>query len=185
MKKVSVDMRDLYQMLVTECRYGYTQNNHFMPEGAFEHCRTYITKMLSVDKEWTLVSLNQLCDECITNLCYNFPHGDNFYGNRDMYIKFIEWCLNILKENNKPYPYNYEAFVENKYEDDIPKYTLYNDLTNEPLTTEPISKNQIHEYIAKATNNPNFKYERRYSVDGISVIYDIEYFKPIRITRIK
>lgn len=65
---VSVGCKDLYQMLIESCRYGYTRNNHLMPDGAFEHCRTYLPRLKRVWGEHADHVAKQLAEEAIGQL---------------------------------------------------------------------------------------------------------------------
>lgn len=67
-RAVKVKLKDLYQMLIEGNRYGFTRNNHLMPDGSFEHCKTYLPKMEEVDATWAVHTARQLADEAISRL---------------------------------------------------------------------------------------------------------------------
>ncbi len=77
-KTVSVDLSDLYQFMVSECRYGYTRNNHLMPWGAFNHVYEYLPLMVKVDPDWAASTATQLAEEAISELrSYSFDEDKN------------------------------------------------------------------------------------------------------------
>ena len=43
MEKVSLGLKDVYQLLVCYLRYGYTRNNHLMPNCAYDKVKELIT----------------------------------------------------------------------------------------------------------------------------------------------
>ena len=67
-RTIEVDCKDLYQLLIEGCRYGYTRNNHLMPGGAFDHCRTYLPQMRAVGGDWADHTARQLAEEAIEQL---------------------------------------------------------------------------------------------------------------------
>lgn len=73
-KKISVGQKDLYQFLIAECRYGYTRNNHLMPDGAFRHVKEYLPLMKETDRFFAAGVAEQLADECISALCEGMDH---------------------------------------------------------------------------------------------------------------
>ena len=66
--KVPVEIGDLYQFMICECRYGYTRNNHLMPWGAFRHVYEYLPKMEKADLERAASTACQLAEEAISEL---------------------------------------------------------------------------------------------------------------------
>lgn len=67
-KSIRVKVNDLYQLLIGDCRYGYTRNNHLMPWGAFEHCKKYLPIVKEVDPICAAHTASQLADEAIQEL---------------------------------------------------------------------------------------------------------------------
>jgi len=126
---VEVKPKDLYQFLLSDCRYGYTRNNHLMPDGAYYHAYTYLPELLKVDREMALNTAKQLCDECISMELIQFADGiDDENGNRAKAFKFIEEMLNFIHNNevhDEWKPYNYDNYLENKALDDKPCYDIY------------------------------------------------------------
>lgn len=64
-KDVKVSLKDLYQMMISDTRYGYTRNNGLMPDGAFDHCRTYLPLMAREDADYAAHTARQLAEEAI------------------------------------------------------------------------------------------------------------------------
>lgn len=67
-REVGVDVKDLYQFLISDCRYGYTRNNHLMPWGAFHHAYDYLPKMRETNPDFAESTAKQLAEECIEQL---------------------------------------------------------------------------------------------------------------------
>ena len=67
-KTVAVECHDLYQLMISECRYGYTRNNHLMPWGAFNHCYFYLPKLMKADPDFAKHTAKQLAEEAIEQL---------------------------------------------------------------------------------------------------------------------
>lgn len=116
---VEVSLKDMYQMLIAECRYGYTRNNHLMPFGAYEHVKEYLPRMLAIDEDFALSTAKQLCEECISDeLLIRFArHADDEFHNLRMACGFIRWLVDWINTNNtshqKSYiPYNYDIFCQ-------------------------------------------------------------------------
>jgi hypothetical protein len=156
-KKVYVDLHDLYQFLISECRYGYKRNNHLMPGGAYDHVKEYLPKMLKANKDMALHTARQLCEECISDqLTANFYEGlDDEFGNRKEAVEFVNWCMEWIRTNSGSdaectchTPYNYDIFESNLTREEELKYRVFEidkfeedaDVIRE-ITTEPVSKN--------------------------------------------
>lgn len=67
-KDVKVSLKDLYQMMISDTRYGYTRNNGLMPDGAFDHCRTYLPLMAREDADYAAHTAKQLAEEAISEV---------------------------------------------------------------------------------------------------------------------
>lgn len=155
-KRIYVNVHDLYQFLISECRYGYRRNNHLMPGGAYDHVKEYLPKMLKADKDVALHTASQLCDECISDqLIANFYEGlDDEFGNRKEAVEFINWCMEWIRANSDSdaecayhKPYNYDLFESNIAREAELKYRVFElDKFEEDanvireITTEPVSK---------------------------------------------
>ena len=143
---MDIELRDVGQLLLFECRYGYTRNNHLMPTEAYDKVKKYIPEMCRIDRDYTLHTLQQICEECISlNLLTNFydGYGDEF-GNRQRSIDFVKWCLEYVKNNGQQdyVPYNFDGFKEVLEQENKPKYLVYevsNDIRT-LITPDPISK---------------------------------------------
>lgn len=144
-KNISISLKELYQMLVGTCRYGYTRNNHLMPADAYGKVKKFIPEMHKVDEEYALYTLKQICEECITEeLNLRFYDGeDDEFGNRRESIKFINWCFDYIKEktNEEWKPYCYDSYLSNLKYDDEPRYNVYEVKDGEEilLTSDPVS----------------------------------------------
>ena len=143
---MDIELRDVGQLLLFECRYGYTRNNHLMPTEAYDKVKKYIPEMCRIDRDYTLHTLQQICEECISlNLLTNFYDGyDDEFGNRQRSIDFVKWCLEYIKNNGQQdyVPYNFDGFKEVLEQENKPKYLVYevsNDIRT-LITPDPISK---------------------------------------------
>lgn len=153
---IKVEIKDLYQLLISENRYGYTRNNHLMPAGAFDHCKQYLPLMAEKDHDWAVHTCLQLCDECISELGYRFYHGfedEDEHGSRQQYIDFIEWCFKYLKEDLKSdqVPYNLDRYYDNLAKDDIKKYRVIDQDTNK-IVLQPVTFKEARDYIFSEEN---------------------------------
>lgn len=111
---------ELYRLLISDCRYGYTRNNHLMPSAAYGEASSLLEKMLEADPRTAIHTAEQLCEECISDqLAANFYDGlDDEFGNRREAIRFIEKMVAFAHSAGDEgfMPYNrslYEACVEN------------------------------------------------------------------------
>ena len=150
---MDIELKDVYQLLISECRYGYTRNNHLMPDGAYTKVKKYIPEMYKIDKDYALRTLQQICEECISlNLLTNFYDGyDDEFDNRQSCIDFIKWCLDYINNNwNQNYvPYNFDSFKEALEQENKPKYLVYevnNDIKT-LITPTPVSKLEYEDMI--------------------------------------
>lgn len=127
-KGIIIEPKRLYRLLAWGCRYGYTRNNHIMPDGAFSLCKELLPKLLKADKDAAIRTAEQLCDECISDqLASRFYDGDDDdSGNRRKSIEFVQWLLCWIKEQSSiDYkPCNYAFFLENVALDDKPQYIV-------------------------------------------------------------
>lgn len=163
---VKVEIGDLYQFLLAECRYGYKRNNHLMPGGAYDHVKEYLPLMYKTDKERALHTACQLCDECISDqLMLNFYDGlDDEYNNRAEALKFINYLLEWIHMNgrdisaysnyDKYLPYNFNQYVENINKENSLKYRVFElDAFEETankvkeLTTESVTKEEADKIL--------------------------------------
>lgn len=158
-KYISVPAIQLYRFLLGEARYGYTRNNHLMPSGAFDECNTYLKKMYEVDKELTLHTSVQLCEECISYIESVFYDGnDDEFGNREKAIEFIKGLSEFIEEilielkdentNASEHIYNYDSFLRNLSEDERAKY-IVKDVFADEVVDKLFTKNEYLDYIFK------------------------------------
>jgi hypothetical protein len=157
MKTLDLNLKDIYQMLIAECRYGYGRNNHLMPDCAYDKVKRIVPQMYEVDKEYAVYTLKQICEECISDqLTWNFYDGeDDEHGNRAEAIKFVRWCLDWIheKEHTDWEPYNYDQFKDNLNKDTEPRYLIYElrgkSKRRKLITPEPVSQNEYFEIMFK------------------------------------
>lgn len=183
-KQVKVKVGDLYQFLISECRYGYTRNNHLMPWSAFNKVKDYIDRMYKVDKDRAIDTLKQICEECISDeINSKFYDGeDDEFGNRYEAINFVYWCINYINDkiDVEWVPYNYNVFISNITLDDEPRYMII-DLDNDEVVVDKehaLSVNELSNYLFKDYPTDNCIYFNKIrSVDEethkINFIYKI------------
>ena len=152
-KTLDLTLKDIYQLLISDCRYGYGRNNHLMPGAAWDRVKELIARMYEVDSEYALHTLKQICEECITDeLGMHFYDGyDDECGNRRGAIKFVNWCMDwIHSHGDSNYrPYCWDRFEANLAKDDEPRYNVYELIGDEKklLTEMPVSYNEFYKYI--------------------------------------
>jgi len=156
-KKLELDLKDIYQLLISECRYGYRRNNHLMPDGAYDKVKRLVPQMYEIDKEYAVYTVKQICEECISEqLIWNFHDGeDDEHGNRQDAIDFVNWCLDWIHKNEASswQPYNYNGFTANLKKDAEPRYLVYElrgkSKRKKLITPTPVSKNEYHDLLFK------------------------------------
>lgn len=162
---VKVEIDDLYQFMIAECRYGYRRNNHLMPWGAYEHVKEYLPLMLKVNPDTAIHTALQLCEECISDQLFtNFYDGlDDEFGNRKDALEFVTYLLKFAQDNkvgtsyeylDMPKPYNYDLYEKNLKNESELRYRVYeldsfeeHANTVRELTTEPVSKQEADEIL--------------------------------------
>lgn len=188
---MNIELKDLYQLLIAECRYGYTRNNHLMPEGAYDHVKQYLPLMIEEDKDFAIHTAQQLCEECISEELSQFEDGiDDENNSRQEAFKFIEWLLMFIDAHDdsviKWNPYNYDIYLRNKSLDDEPLYNIYEGdystmlseipleelgPTGEPINIEKISKNNTTKYLFETILNNYEGIYRKWGVDKYTIKY--------------
>lgn len=125
---VKIDIHKLYQLLITELRYGYTRNNHLMPSSAYNDAADLLDKMDESDREVAVRTAKQLCEECIGDeLAMKFSEGlEDDFRNRKGAIDFIEYLLDFIRKREPDYkPYNMYMYDENMKRSDGIKYGVF------------------------------------------------------------
>lgn len=117
MKNIKIGSVQLYRLLVGECRYAYTRNNHLQPSCAYDEVKEFLPKMYKADPAVALDTAKQICTECISfELGTHFYDGlDDEFGNRERAIDFINYLLEFINSkytSGKYEPYNYGFFKE-------------------------------------------------------------------------
>lgn len=169
MKTVKIDLKDVYQLLITECRYGYTRMNHLMPDGAYEHVKKILPEMFKLDMDFTLGVAKQLCDECISlNILTNFYDGeDDEFENRAKAIEFINWLLEFIDKGEFEFkgdstgwtPYNYYEFKQNLEKDNDKLYNVYelNFDGSKHMLAGPLSVKEFPEFVFRQVTENEFQ----------------------------
>jgi hypothetical protein len=60
MKTMELNLKDVYQLLIGDLRYGYRRNNHLMPGCAYDRVKELIPQMYKVDKDYAVYTLKQI-----------------------------------------------------------------------------------------------------------------------------
>ena len=90
-KTMNVSLKNVYQLLISEMRYGYRRNNHLMPSCGYDKVKTLVPQMYEVDKEYAIYTMKQLCEECISDQL-----TANFYDGETMNLEIVLKLLNLL-----------------------------------------------------------------------------------------
>lgn len=150
--KVELSTKYVYQLLISNLRYGYTRNNHLMPSTAYEQTKEIMADFFDVDEEYALHTLQQLCEECISDeICIRFYNGvDDECGNRAEAIKFVNWCLETINKYDPNWkPYNFDLFENNVAKDDLNLYYVTVIKGDTKFSSGMTSKNKLYDFIAE------------------------------------
>ena len=172
-KTMNVSLKNVYQLLISEMRYGYGRNNHLMPSCGYDKVKTLVPQMYEVDKEYAVYTMKQLCEECISDqLSANFYDGeDDEYGNRAEAIEFVKWSLQWINQRETELghksgdwlPYNHDLFVANLTKDNEPRYLVYElrgkSKRKKLITTEPVSQNEYLNVVFDGITEANYRRE--------------------------
>ena len=168
-KTMNVSLKNVYQLLISEMRYGYRRNNHLMPSCGYDRVKTLVPQMYEVDKEYAIYTMKQLCEECISDqLVANFYDGeDDEFGNRAEAIKFINWSIQWINQHennsNNWLPYNNDLFVANLAKDDEPRYLVYElrgkSKRKKLITVDPVSQNEYLNVVFDGITEANYRRE--------------------------
>lgn len=157
-KTIELELKDVYQLLISELRYGYNRNNHLMPSCAYYRVKNLIEKMYVVDNDYAVYTLKQICEECIIDqITWNFYDGyDDEIGNRKEAIEFVNRCMEWIHTHGdiNYIPYCWDRFKDNLAKDDEPRYLVYELIDGEKklLTPEPVSIKKYGDYIFTQEN---------------------------------
>lgn len=157
-KTIELGLKDVYQLLISELRYGYSRNNHLMPSCAYYRVKDLIEKMYIVDSNYAIYTLKQICEECITDqLMRNFYNGyEDENGNRTQAIDFINWCMTWIHTHGDEHylPYCWNNFEDNLAKDEELRYNVYELIDGEKklVTERPVSAKDYLNYIFTKEN---------------------------------
>ena len=168
-KTMNVSLKNVYQLLISEMRYGYRRNNHLMPSCGYDKVKTLVPQMYEVDKEYAIYTMKQLCEECISDqLSANFYDGeDDEYGNRAEAIEFVKWSLQWINQHennsNNWLPYNHDLFEANLAKDNEPRYLVYElrgkSKRKKLITTKPVSQSEYLNVVFDGITEANYRRE--------------------------
>ena len=172
-KMMNVSLKNVYQLLISEMRYGYRRNNHLMPSCGYDKVKTLVPQMYEIDKEYAIYTMKQLCEECISDqLSANFYDGeDDEYGNRAEAIEFVKWSLQWINQHEAELghkssdwlPYNHDLFVANLAKDNEPRYLVYElrgkSKRKKLITTEPVSQNEYLNVVFNGIKEARYRRE--------------------------
>ena len=125
---IKIDVHKLYQLLITELRYGYTRNNHLMPSSAYNDASDLLDRILDADEGVAVSTAKQLCEECIGDeLAMKFSEGlEDDFGNRKAAIDFIEYLLEFIRKREPGYkPYNMYMYDDNMKRSNEMRYSVF------------------------------------------------------------
>ena len=172
-KTMNVSLKNVYQLLISEMRYGYRRNNHLMPSCGYDNIKNLVPQMYEVDKEYAVYTMKQLCEECISDqLVANFYDGeDDEFGNRAEAIEFIKWSMQWINQHEIEQghksgdwlPHNHDLFVANLAKDNEPRYLVYElrgkSKRKKLITTEPVSQNEYLNVVFDGIKEANYRKE--------------------------
>ena len=168
-KTMNVSLKNVYQLLISEMRYGYRRNNHLMPSCGYDNIKNLVPQMYEVDKEYAVYTMKQLCEECISDqLVANFYDGeDDEFGNRAEAIEFIKWSMQWINQHennsNNWLPYNHDLFVANLAKDNEPRYLVYElrgkSKRKKLITVDPVSQNEYLNVVFDGITEARYRRE--------------------------
>ena len=172
-KTMNVSLKNVYQLLISEMRYGYRRNNHLMPSCGYDKVKTLVPQMYEIDKEYAIYTMKQLCEECISDqLSANFYGGeDDEYGNRTEAIEFVKWSMQWINQHETELghksgdwlPYNHDLFEANLAKDNEPRYLVYElrgkSKRKKLITTEPVSQNEYINVVFNGIKEARYRRE--------------------------
>ena len=168
-KTMNVSLKNIYQLLLSDMRYGYRRNNHLMPSCGYDKVKTLVPQMYEVDKEYAVYTMKQLCEECISDqLSANFYDGEeDEHGNRAEAIEFVKWSIQWVNQHennsNNWLPYNHDLFVANLAKDNEPRYLVYElrgkSKRKKLITVDPVSQNEYLNVVFEGITEANYRRE--------------------------
>ena len=166
---MNISLKNVYQLLISEMRYGYSRNNHLMPSCGYDNIKTLVPQMYEVDKDYAVYTMKQLCEECISDqLAANFYDGeDDELGNRAEAIKFINWSIQWINQHennsNNWLPHNHDLFIANLAKDNEPRYLVYElrgkSKRKKLITVDPVSQNEYLSVVFDGITEARYRRE--------------------------
>lgn len=150
-KKLSIDTKKVYQLLITSTRYAMTRFNHLEPSSTFEDIKELLPQLYEKDDIMGMGTAKQLCEEIISELNNNYYEGfDDEFNNRESYLDIILWLLDFIVDNTGEWkPYNWDTYMNQLSLDCEKRYIIYDLDTNKSLCKEQVSKKEYIDYIMK------------------------------------
>lgn len=145
---IGIESKDLYQLLITTCRYAYGRNNHLVPSSTYDQVLRILKDFKKEDEEFAIRTAQQLCEECISQeIMVNFYDGlDDEFGNLKESRQFVRDLLTFVGDDWEPY--NYDLFLRNLELDNKPRYNIYKLVDGKPeLIKEGASQNNFFDYM--------------------------------------
>lgn len=170
-KVTEIGSKDLYQLLITVCRYAYSRNNHLVPSSTFSQVLRILNDFKKVDEDFAINTAKQLCEECISmQISSNFFDGrDDEFGNLKESRQFVRDLLTFI--GNEWEPYNYDLFTSNVELDNKPRYNIYKLVNGKPeLIKEGASENNYLDYMLG--NKKTAVYNKYYDENKITYRFD-------------
>ena len=172
-KTMNVSLKNVYQLLISEMRYGYRRNNQLMPSCGYDKVKTLVPQMYEIDKEYAIYTMKQLCEECISDqLSANFYDGeDDEYGNRAEAVEFVKWSMQWINQHEVELghksgdwlPYNHDLFEANLAKDNEPRYLVYElrgkSKRKKLIAAEPVSQNEYLNVVFDGIAEANYRRE--------------------------
>lgn len=90
---VKLDERDLYQLLIAECRYAIARDNHLAPGTCIQHIKSYLPEMST---PWRAITAEQLTREIIDERLWNSRYSEPGFK----FEKSVE-AVSLLKEKSQ------------------------------------------------------------------------------------
>lgn len=183
MIKLEIEPKTLYQLLVSEERYGCSRNNHLMPMGAFDNIKEVLPQFYKLDNITGIATAKQICEEIINELNYRFFDGlDDEFNNREDYLDMILWLLDFVVNNIGEWkPYNWDTYLRQLSLDCEKRYYIEDMDTKEQLSKGKVSKKELIDVIMKDILNADMATYTKNTIlcKGKEVRFELHIQEPI------